>query len=287
MRVLLLALFLLGCGSEAKVPAAVQDTDLERLISVYFHDISQVQDEHGFIYTDECDSLLFTALAGTVLDTVDIRAARESNGRWHRRPTKDCYPDHSKSTISRDMLLGVMWYAYAHDDLELVENMWAYGSQRSWIMGDGLRSRVQLTPGLVATLAQLIKYLGGADHVERHIPTIGWARVGDFEAHLQVLHILLRLRVYGNIDVQAEQRLQEHAERQPSNALFRYAAGDVSEAASLLKAQFPMDRLPTSEDHCARWLYERDEGDDWKPCSKGEKHSGGEVLFVGALLLKG
>lgn len=290
MKSLLLALCLFSCSkSDLQVPTPVVDERLQSTMGVYKAEIVQQQDSHGFIYADECDSLLFTSLAAIALDAVDIRAAREDNGRWHRRPAKDCYPEHSKSTISRDMLLGVMWYAYYHRDLELVESMWSYGSARSWIMGDGLRSRTLFTPALVSTLAQLIYKLGGASHEERKIPVLTWSPVDDFEAHLQVLHIMLRHRIYGTIEQTAEDRLKEQATRQPKNALFQYAIGNVSEAIEQLNDPnlFPWDRLPTSSDRCGRWLFERDYGKNWLPCSDNRIHSGGELLFLATLITKG
>lgn len=284
---LTLAFLIQSCGkSEIKSPEPVFDAELAERYYDYKNLIASQQDSHGFIYTEDCDALLFTALAGLALGTVDIRAAREDNGRWHRRPAKDCYPKHSKSTISRDMLLGVMWYAYYHRDLELAENLWSYGRARHWIMGDGVRSRTQFSPSLVASLGQLIHVLGGEDHAERYLlPHFDAPGLIGFEAHLQVLNILLRLRLYGKIDEVAEQRIKEQIAREPQNPLFQYAAGNTSEAINLLKRIFPAKRLPTSDDHCAPWLFQRDFGRHWEPCADGKTHSGGDLLFLGHLIL--
>jgi hypothetical protein len=87
------------------------------------------QDQYGFIESDECDSLLFTGLVGCLPSiTVNIDSAFDkTTGMWHRRPTSTpCFPNGSKSTISRDMLLGLACYAYHNKRLDISEQVIKY-----------------------------------------------------------------------------------------------------------------------------------------------------------------
>lgn len=289
-------------------PPKNPDPSLQELLALYQSLSDPLRDPSGFIETDTCDSLLFSSLV-SFHKSIDLWAAYDSStGQWHRTPSKTCYSNQlaneahaddptwtpltpsSKSTISRDMLLGVMWYSYIHGDLPLAQSIWDYGTAHDWIMGDGLRSRTQMSYSLLATLAQLIHELGGTDHQERHYPVIWLPGATDYEAHILVWHILLRIRLYDKIEDTALARLKEQASRQPENALFIYAAGDVAKATELLldPRYFPVDRLPTAKDRCSHWLFERDrDSSSWDPCDSPTVHSGGEILSLGYLLTEG
>jgi hypothetical protein len=283
---------LLGCTKENVRPSPpIQSDVLTEKVELYKGLLNAVQDSDGFIDTDHCDSLLFTGLLGSVPGvTVNIRQAREESGRWQRRPLtyEACFPDHSKTTISRDMLLGVLWYAFTHRDLELVENLWSYGQAHSWIMGDGQRDIVWM-PDFQSTVAQLIYKLGGADHRERLVPLVWPPKQVGFRAHIIALHILLRNQIYGTIELTGKQFLKEQADRQPRNPLFQCANGNTASALEVLldSRYWPTDRLPTSDDRCEGWLPQRDFGDDWVPCEGDRQHSGGDFLFNASLLTNG
>lgn len=290
----LVALSLTGCGKHSVAPAAAyEDPELTLKVARYRSWVPQVQDAQGFIETRACDSLLFSGLIGAGGAYVNLTAARDPDGRWHRRPTAypECYPSESKTTISRDMILGVMWYAFAASDRGMLESLWSYGSARSWIMGDGDRAVVTLTPQMVGLLAQLIYKMGGANHVtERALPAAYPASLTDFEAHLATLEIQLRKRAYGAIESSAKTALVAYAARQPQNPLFQCALGNVVQAASQLKdaKYWPNDRLPESRDRCTFWVTQRDYGADWLPCpAEAQKFSGGELLFIGTALARG
>lgn len=284
---------LLACGKKPTPDLpAYPDPELSARLTTYNSLNEAYRDGDGFLETDTCDALLFTSLS-SFHKAINIWAAYDAaSGQWHRTPKHDCYPDRSKSTISRDMLLGVLWYAYIHDDLKLAESIWDYGSSHEWVMGQGPESRTKFNPAIKATLAQLIYKLGGADHYwERTYPLdLAWLPGStDFEAHVQVWHILLRLRVYDKIESSAFARLKEQANREPENALFQYANGDVERAIELLKnpAYFPVEHLPTSADRCGHWLFERDKGDDWLPCDEGKTHTGGDFTSLAFLITEG
>ena len=291
----------------------VQTPGLQQLRNkyvTYLHLIEQKTDEHGFILTDHCDATLFSGLLGTVLDiNVNLIAARRfGTEQWFRRPSQDCYPDHSRSTISRDMLLGVICYAWRTRDLPIINDLWAYGENNGWVMGEGDFTATFFTPAMQSILARVMYELGGDDHyVIRSIPIklpeifnhkviVNSGRPVGFQAHLEVLGILLVGEVEGGLAAGLVAILKHHADRQPENALFLYgydkhATGDYKDAIAILNSEtlFPSSRLPTRKDHAEDWLWQRDFGADWlpseDPSDQREELTGGDFLFVAALIL--
>jgi len=297
--------FLVGCSKPGKPqpPVITNPALIDRLEAKYntYLDLYQdQQDSHGFILSDACDSLLFTGLLGAVLpEGIDIHAAEKTPGEWTRRPLVDgkdtCYPDNSKSSISRDMLLGLQWYAWGNKNLRILKNLWDYGTEHTWVMGKGAPSRILFTPNAQALLAEGIYRLGGTDHfIARAIPVVRGKNEG-FQAHLDYLSILLRAEYEGKMDADSLSLMGHHLNRQPRNSLVsyiyhRYTDGVYDQAVNtLLDSQlFPEDRLPTSADRKTPWLWERDDGPNWKPRIGGDVHShpGGDFLFMAHLILR-
>ena len=261
---------------------------LEDKFKLYLKSLPLLQDKYGFIYSEECDSLLFTSLVGCVPGVaVYIDAAFDhSTEQWHRRCTeKPCYPYHSKSTISRDMFIGLAWYAYINGRLDISEQVIKYALTHFLVMGQGVLSRTIMTPNLLSTYAWISYRLGGPSRPWlRYLPQIESKKVTDYQAHLSILHILLRNKLTGK-DNHGD-LLTFHADRSPENALFQFAAGRVDKAYTILnnKQYFPEDRLPNKSDRKANWLWERDYGDNYLPGESKKILSGGDFLFVYALL---
>jgi hypothetical protein len=292
---------LLSCGlqqSTIKAAAYISDTEakLRDKATQYLALSTSTQDPAGFIEWNKCDSLLFSGLYGAAGGKVDITAARDDKMKWHRRPLDhvECYPKHSDSEISRDMLLGLLWYVWENKRLDLAEELFRYGERHKWVMGEGDITRTVFTPGLQSTLAELIFRLGGSDKkLYRKLPQ-AYAHNDDFAAHLDLLHILLRADMTGKINSDALEVVKYQFERVPMNPLFsyayhRYVDQDQTETQNILlnEALFPDDRVPTTHDRCGPWLQQRDLGRSWEPCDLDEKavtHSGGDYLFIANLL---
>lgn len=293
MRLLCITLLLFSCASKVKAPDPVPLEPSEALHEVrilYLDRARGVQDEFGFIESDHCDSLLFTSLVFIGGLSGEITAARE-DGKWYRRPSKDCFvTGESASDISRDQIIGLLWYVYYFRRLDVAQALMEYMIKNDYIIGRGPLSRTLMTPSILGTLNDMIVAMGGDAYA---VPSgYVWSdKARGFEAHLQVLHILLIGEIHGEIDTTMLERLEEHYERVPENALFsfayhKYTDGDQSETvnALLIEVYFPRDRLPSSLDRCEEWLYQREPGADWEPCDEGRTHSGGELLFLTALL---
>lgn len=302
LKLVLLSVLFVGCsekGTKPEDPSIIDVSllaELETKYNTYLELYPQVQDASGFIESDHCDALLFTALLGSVSDTgIDMHAAEISPGKWTRRPLLNgidtCYPENSKSSISRDMLLGLMWWAWQTKNLSVAEDLWEYGQSHSWIMGEGDISRTFFTPNSQATLAELIYRLGGEDHyITRAIP-VTLTETDGYQRHLTMLTILLRAEMIGRIS--DFNLVREAYKSQPRNALVgflraKYSNVTYDETIKLLlnTELFPLDRLPTVQDRLDPWLWNRDDGKDWLPGEGDHVHSGGDFLFIAHLILK-
>jgi len=239
-----------------------------------------------------CDSLLFNSLSVVGGANHSVQQYRNEAGRWFRTPAKDCYPERSKSSISRDMFLGVIWWAWTSKNLDELEGIYQYGAANSWVMGEGVPSRTVMTPVLVGTLSKAICALGGKCRAIRHTPAV-WGTVFEgFQRHLQLLHILLRADIDGYLTSADQGVILSLWTDHSQNPLVAYArgrwiTGNLNHTAGLLLKEewYPSDRLPTSRDRCSGWLPERDpDTDNYLPCDRNHVHTGGDLLFVWALM---
>ncbi len=269
-------------------------------VALYKSLLPEVQDANGFVATDKCDALLHSALVGVTVP-VALEVAQLEPGRWFRRPLNydECFAaGASRSTISRDMLLGVIWWAWKNGRLDVLEDLRSYGQAHDWIMGEAdsvetTVSRTYLTPAFRGTLCRTARKMGGADHGDCYIPQVYPESLTDFEAHLQVLTILLEAEITGSLGSGAYGALQAQIARQPNNPLFhaalsRFQKGDHANiAASLLlnSPTWPADRLPDSNSACNPWPIMHDYGTDYEPCpERVERYSGGDLLFTAYVL---
>jgi len=302
----ILCFLLVACGTEKNDATRTRDDfpDLIEQKGVYLEKAGTVQDKYGWIETEECDALLFTGLSMSAgLKGVEIEKGRDDSGRWNRRPQGGCYGGLLKETgsnfnktnpnsnllagtISRDMLIGLMWGAWATGKQYILDDLYDYGKSHNWKMGDGDIDTVYFTPNMINTLRILI----GKDD---NIPEIWVDPRKDHQRHVVALNIILRGEVEKNIRDDQLSVLKKMAKAQPKNALFRYGVhrftdGDQSAAIEILRDQnlCPAKRLPNTSERCTRWLWERREwSDNWEPCPKEKRtHSGMDCAFLISLL---
>ena len=306
---LILFILLLGCGTTHRAPAPVAHSHTEQLAAkVSLYEKLQDRDVNGFILTDSCDALFFSGLLGAARpDSVNIEAAAERTSEgivWHRRPAKDCSPSlgTSRSTISRDMLLGLMWHMWRNKQLDLAtELMEDLKSNSYFLRGEGTAGELLVNQNLLNTLANLIKALDGPRYgLELAYPTSITAGTG-FESHLATWHILLRGEILGKLSDSEFDTLKELASREPQNPLYRAAAakyidGSYDSSVELLlnEQHWPASQLPSSANHCSSWPIQRDllkdgkPNPDWLPCPDENKtHSGAELIVIYYLILGG
>ncbi len=292
MKNLFIVLLLASCSVYKPKPTELS-SDLKTYEFNYVHMVQSIQDEFGFIDTDKCDSLAHTGLIAIhpQID-VDLEAAEISDGEWLRRPVtyKECHKSgESRSKISRDGLLSVIYAAYVNKDLAMLERMWEYGASNNWVMGSTLHS--VMNPNMISLLAQAIHKLGGADHyISRQIPVLPLYNCKGYECHLSMVQIALFGELNGKIYEHHLDFLKKLEKKNPKNILVKtiihkYTDGDFSSIERLIKAKYPLYRLPNRRDWCDDWPTQRDDNDpNLKPC-KGEKpHSAGELIFVFGLM---
>jgi hypothetical protein len=236
-----------------------------------------MRDEFGWPRMEQssCDALKFASLYAVSGATwVDPLLAEDTNepGSFFRRPRKDCLKDitdnygqiidrqdnGSKSSISRDMFLGLLHWILATENFAVIERIIQYGlehtdSQGGWVMGyaatidrngnriseathkEWLEATVVNGP-LQATFCQLWKHLKGKQTGQVR-PDPNWLTpclekynesyvvegffVNGYITHLHALHILLRMKMLGETSWQQISLLRHYSLIQSRNALFQ------------------------------------------------------------------
>ena len=275
LRLFLILLFV-SCGKhEPKKPTTV-NADVVTKAELYKSLSKEWAHQGG------CDSLGFTSLcklSGGCGEAV-ITDAEGEPGRWYRNPGKECYPNNSKSDISKDMFVMLLPYLYASGDKQNIQEIYDYGQKNGWVMGRGYLSRTLLTPPLIFLLEQMLGRWG----IESDIKETTKA---GFEKHLDAIYLINKWMVNKYIDSLQLAQIKQYKDENPSNALMqaiyhKFTDGDQSDAIAILldESLFPRDRLPTAKDRCEEYLWQRDYGDDWKPCDKEKNHDGVDFLIA-------
>ena len=274
-------------------------------------------DEKMWLKESHCDGLLFNSLYSIAGGETDVSHAQDPNvpGKFYRHWHQTCYQNHlqglspsSKSTISRDMMMGLFHWILSNNRSDLVDNLINYGRQRTfmgfpllWIVGEGQLGRVDLRPGNVQNLYDLREKMTGSASPLADVDLQTYLDCAGYECHLTALNIFLRYRVDGALPVAAMDRLEKLADQNPKNALYNGLYGKIrgshihTERALrlLLDPQwFPKERLPNSADRCSEYLYQRDYLKDgaisanYLPCPEEQKeHSGLDLIFSAAVIL--
>lgn len=190
----------------------------------------------------DCDALLWAGLAAAVGAPVDIAQAEYSPGEMHRRPRPPCWtPDGgdqgSKSSISRDMLLGYLWALWERADVGAMQRLASYGEEHSWVMGGGDPARIGMGPNLKGLLGRMLEKVRGGTRDYRLLPTTYLPGGKDYERHLAMLGLLLEGEVKGGL-YQAELAALEAVADDHDDALASAArgsySGDMTRALELL-----------------------------------------------------
>jgi hypothetical protein len=303
LALLLLSSCALKKDNKPQNPTSVNFEEVASKMQLYCLLSKEKYDAKGYVH-DQCDGLLFTALHGIACDYVSLDEFQKEAGLWKRSPTHDCFvKKKSRSGLSRDMLLGLILYAWHHDRVDYMTDLIAYGEANDWDMCGGewednniRMGRCVVSPTLKATIYEVATKMGfgcGATcRAARAVPQVWDPKVSGFEAHLVQLHILVRWMAQGAINDNQTAQLAYQAKKNPSNALFLvtdalWRNGDMSQAWEILQGPlFPADRLPESSERCTDYLWQRDAGADWSPCpERAEKYDGTDLAFVAKIIL--
>jgi hypothetical protein len=236
-----------------------------------------MRDEFGWPRMEQssCDALKFASLYAVSGATwVNPLLAEDTNepGLFFRRPRKDCLKDitdndgkiidrqdnGSKSSISRDMFLGLLHWIFATENFAAIDRIIHYGLDHTnnhggWVMGhaatiDRNGNRIPETTQrewleativngpLQATFCQLWKHLREkkSDQTQSDpnwlIPCLEKYNesyvvegffVNGYITHLHALHILLRMKMLGETSWQQISLLRHYSLIHSRNALFQ------------------------------------------------------------------
>ncbi len=267
-------------------------------------------DEHGWIADTHCDGLLMNSLYTVAGGPAEIALAAYEDGRWDRHWQKDCYPDHSASTISRDMMTGLSHWLLSSGRADLVERTIQYGERHAfegfpliWIVGQGDIGRVDAPPASISRLYRLREKLTGAPDPYPALQTQVFADCQSYACHLDALDTFFWYRLEGQLTQSAQRALQTLADTRPRNALFNVLYGKLARSRAHLArgldvlldpTLFPEDRLPSTLDRCNDYIFSREEvdeqgqiSDNWLPCPNEplKVFSGTDFLFAAAIAL--
>lgn len=308
MRILILVFLIIGCESfdkdnEPHEPEKIDTLEITQQRKTYCELSKELYEEKGYVH-DKCDGLLFTSLHALACPYVSIEAFQKSPGLWKRSPTHDCFSKgESRSGLSRDMILGVLFYAWQYNRLDIIDSLISYGRDNDWYMCGGeyesekwRLGRCKMSKTIIATIYEVGVALGyecdTGCNLARAVPQVWNPYETGFQAHLLNIHILLRGLVQGAINDNQIAQLKYQAERVPQNQLFLvnsaiWGGGDINRSNILYSSYFPKDRLPSSNERCTDYLWQRDFGKDWEKCPQdNEVYHGTDFLLVSVLLLQ-
>ena len=277
----------------AKKPTTI-NIDVEELKPLRHQYITAVRisadKDTKFLDTKHCDSLLWTSLAVYGGHQADLTVAEQEPGKWLRRPVTlpECYSTGgSRSEVSRDMIMGVMWAS--RNNRSLLERIWSYGDRNGWFMGQGRLGGADtlFTPPYIGLLADMLARVGGQDLDQRNFE-YGAGHCSNYECHLLVLRLHLRGLTNGYIPASSADRLRKISEKYPDNPLFHWVSGywrkddkQMQYAVDQLAGYYNLDQDP----FCEWWPMQQNGGEDnWERCEEG-KDVGGGFLFVSKLML--
>jgi hypothetical protein len=298
----LLAILCIGCGWMKKDHLPVEDkSPSQKLLEkyeFYLAESAKTVDSYGFV-GEHCDSLLYTSLAAHAGLAVDVFKAEKSPGEWLRHPDDSCWPAvapyGSDSTISKDMLLGLLVYLAGTKNAAAAQRVVGYGQAHNWFMGTARTTEILLSKCfLTPTLQSDYKKLASMSLVEQQSSDSIGVQNG-YRGHLDVVHIYASSLLYGGISGSDLSLAKAYCESHPRNALYcavshRFDDGNFERSLSVLldETLFPADRLPSSSERCAQYLWStEDTPSDWAPCAEGKTHQGIDFLIAARVILGG
>jgi len=311
---LFIVISLIGCKRKNKPQETTTPFDsISEKASLYLQ-LGNAIHPNGSEAGDDCDGLLWNSLWSVTGGNVDIMSYQGELGQWFRTHHHTCFyrdalggpvDNGSKSTISRDMFLGLLHWIWHNQRKDVLQDIINYGREQNpkWWMGDAVdfiqrESRTHIRTNLRATMYIMAYKMGIEDNVQRHIDlSLTWSsKVDDFKLHLSVQHLLLRGLMQGVNDIEVL-FLEKVIGKHPTNAFFLsvyhyFTDGNQTKTVELLldDSLFPAKKLPTSFDRCERFIYQRNdnrglpENKNWNPCDDNKTFMGIDLLWTHAII---
>jgi hypothetical protein len=304
--------------NEAQVPTRGSE-ELTLKLEAYQLKAAEELDEYDMVSLDNSigDSALFSCIgmaSGLVLLDLDLIITKE--GKPLRHP--QISPKVAKTPVSRDMVVGLLWCILAMYEEPMGKLQAKYAIERlikyvrannGFICSSKDRKdyemsnedwlgRCRMSPSLAKDMYRVAKHIGiSCDKICKSAMEIGInipSTETGFRRHLTVLNTLRNGIIEGAInDNSLKGVLKEAKDSNPHNALYQaayhtFTDGDQEDAIALLldEGHWPSNRLPTTENHCVAYIYQREEtSDDWRPCPDEKTKSGYGVDFIFAASL--
>lgn len=190
-------------------------------------------DHNGSLTPHDCDGKLWSAKYSSARQTSPLQMAAfeypNQPGRYARRPIEYgyCYADKkvkAESSCSRDMAMGDILWAQAHNDPGHLSRHYEYVKSNGNKCGTGDLAATYYNPffrnfieAVLDSLALVApkwpteqEYLAGLD---------------DYQAHLQMLNIYIRQKAEVGLTDAMLKRVIEHSDREPGNPFYWYLRG--------------------------------------------------------------
>jgi len=298
MKLIPLILLLTACGHFNRTEPASPLEDSDQVAEVLDGYLPLLADKYGGPVPPKCDSALFTALfviAGGEADTT-VFEDPQVPGLVYRSIEQDCFDNgESASQCSRDMYLGWTFERYLAGDVKALERVLKRATDEKLIMCRGDLSRTVMSPELLYTIHRAYRALGGTEGLPDPLPAPPAAldlTTLAFTDHLEAVHTWFKSVVEGGASPAALETFTDLARGHPQNALFvgllrRYGDGDQARTHGLILDRCPVDRLPTTADHCEPYLWQRTYGVDWQPCPARVKPGHGVDCAIAAAVALG
>lgn len=289
-----LTLLYLSCGHN-KSRETVSFPEIEKKASLYC-ELSKTDYLSKKYVVEECDGAGFTslyALGCSGYADVGLSVFSDTSGEMYRNPDHNCYPERSKSGLSKDHVLMRLVAAVGQGDKEWPKTFLDYVTANNGFFCDAVDTETKLSRCFISPF--LVEYLGKAAGTKSLLAESddAWFERSGFEAHLHVLGIWVKGKLDGHISNIDLDYLKAYAKREPLNALYQSAAYryGVATKEDVLNAfgtpHWPDDRLPGSSEHCSSYLFQRDmtSTKDWEPCPDGyQEYSGTDYSFAAYVL---
>ncbi len=282
--------------------SAAQATALAAKRELYASLYQKSLDRYSFV--DGCDGLLFTSLlvASGLNHNLSLAESSQQPGRWYRSADHNCYPSgKSRSSISRDMLLGLSLALWQTSDGPAVSRVLDFSLKNKGVLGDAidgqeLAGAATMSPSLLSLYSEMDFRLNGINSQNRgYFPELGKTFLG-FEANLLALRLILKSSLYGGLLKTDFNLIAGLVKAQPRNALFQvifHAMGDGNgdAVADILldETLFPAKTLPDTSLRCEPYLWQRDQfSSDWRACpAQSETFPAVDFFWAYALLNQG
>jgi len=226
------------------------------------------------IFQQRCDNLTFMSLwsAFTSNAETDVYGLELRPGEWHR-DTKGCFPNDSKSEISRDGFIMLLNYLRVQEDSSALHRIWDYGVEHNWIMGDGPWKLTNMLP-LVPVLAKMINKewtppvvaynvlsMDIDSHYDAHTNDVKFTKkdlLTGFRGHLLTMYLYLVGKLNGSLNELEFKAVQMLYEENSNNPLVlavyhRFGDGDQGSAIEILNSDVKNPWEVTTETGVYGW----------------------------------